>query len=244
MNIPYISNLTANTKTAATNVTLEAITEASQSFTISTHQHVAVAEDNIAAVQSLTDMMAKYTGKAGYALAAAADTNLHTLPQSFSQIVGALGVEPSEDNWLRAAQYLDDSIAPMEGRFIIVRPATFYALQKIQRFTNADYVGSANAVRATERNMIGRVFNAPVYISTLLRAPAGGQAENWFCHPLGVYYCTQQLKTNAPQFAIERDADVFTATHIYGYAEALQPPITAGGGSATDVFNVLVRGTR
>src|SRR3990167_2783769 len=60
MNIPYISNLTANTKTAATNVTLEAITEASQTVSISTHQHVAVAEDNIAAVQSLTDMMAKY----------------------------------------------------------------------------------------------------------------------------------------------------------------------------------------
>lgn len=246
-NIPYISNPTANTKTANTNITLEVIgpsgAEASQSFSVSTHQHVAFGEENITNVQSQTDLMTKYSKKAGYALAAAADTNLHTLTQSFSQIVGALGVEPTEDNWLRASQYLDDAIAPFDGRFIIVRPATFYAMQKIQRFTNADYAGAANALRATERNQIGKIFNAAVYISTLVRAPAASQAENWFCHSLGVYYCSQQLKTNAPQFVIERDADVFLATHIYGYAEALQPPITAGGGAATDVFNVLVRGT-
>ena len=248
INIPYISNPTANTKTANTNITLEVFgpssAEASQSPSISTHQHVGFALENITDMQSLTNLMAKYSGKAGYALSAAADTNLHTLPQSFSQIVGTLGVEPTEDNWLRAAQYLDEALSEDNGqRFVIVRPATFYALQKTQRFTNADYAGAANAARATERNMIGRVFNARVYKSTLVRAPAGGQAENWFCDPLGVYYCSQQLKTNAPQFVIERDADVFLATHIYGYAEALQPPITAGGGAATDVFNVLVRGT-
>ena len=247
INIPYISNPTANTKTANTNITLEVIgpssAEASQTVSVSTHQHVAFGEENITNVQSQTDLMAKYTSEAGYALSAAADTNLHTLPQSFSQIVGALGVEPTEDNWLRSAQYLDDALAPEDGRFIIMRPATFYALQKTQRFTNADYAGAANAVRATERNMIGRLFNCPVYKSTLVRAPAAGQAENWFCHSLGVYYCSQQMKTNAPQFVIERDADVFLATHIYGYAEALQPPVTAGGGAATDVFNVLVRGT-
>lgn len=246
MNIPYISNPTANTKTANTNITLEQIgpgnAEASQSVAISTHQHVGFAVENIVDVQSLTNLMGKYSGKAGYALAAAADVNLNTLPQSFSQTVGTLGVEPTENNWLRAAQYLDDALAPMDGRFILIRPATFYAMQKIDRFTNADYAGSANAVRATERNQIGRVFNAPVYISTLVRAPSGGQAENWFCHPLGVYYCSQQLKTNGAQFSIERDADVFSATHIYGYAEALQPPVTSGGGSATDVFNVLVNG--
>lgn len=246
MNIPYISNPTANTKTANTNITLEVIgpssAEASQSFSVSTHQHVAFGEENILNVQSQTDLMAKYTGKAGYALAAAADTNLHTLPQSFSQTVGTLGVDPTEDNWLRASQHLDDGLAPMDMRFVMARPATFYSLQKTQRFTNADYAGAANAVRATERNQIGKVLNAAVYISTLVRAPAANQAENWFCHKLGVYYCSQQMKTNAPQFVIERDADVFLATHIYGYAEALQPPVTAGGGAATDVFNVLVNG--
>ena len=245
MNIPYISNPTANTKTANTNITLEVIgpsaAEASQSFTVGTHQNVAFAVENITEVQAKTNLRAKYTDGGGYALAAAADTNLHTLPQNFSQSTGTAGVDPTEANWLRSSQYLDDANAPEDGRFIIVRPATFYSLQKLQRVTNADYAGSTAAQAATMDNKIARFLGARIFKSTLVRAPSAGQADNWFCHRKGVYYCSQQMKTNG-QFVIERDSWVVSMTHIYGYAEALQPPITAGGGAATDVFNVLVSG--
>ena len=244
MNIPYISNPTANTKTANTNITLEVIgpsaAEASQSFTVGTHQHVGFALENITKVQSKTDLMNKYSGKAGYSLAAAADTNLGTLPQSFSQTVGTNNVEFTEANVLRSAQYLDDALAPASERFICVRPASFYTMQKIQRFTHGDYVGQDSAKTAIERNKIGMLLGAPVYVSTLVRTASSG-ADNWFCHKNGVYYCDQQTKTNSAN-VIERDADVFLATHIYGYAEALQPPVTAGGGTATDIFNVLLYG--
>src|SRR3972149_6543894 len=141
LNIPYISNPTANTKPADTNITLEVIgpasAEASQSFTVSTHQQVAFAVENITEVQSKTNLRAKYTDKAGYALGAAADTNLHTLPNLFSQSVGTLGVEPTFDNWLRASQYLDDANAPEESRVIIVRPARYYAMRKLEPFVTA-----------------------------------------------------------------------------------------------------------
>ena len=247
-NIPYISNPTANTKSADTNITPEAIgpsnAEASQSFTVSTHQVVAFAVENITAVQSKTNERQKYTSKAGYALGAAADTNLHTLPQSFTQIVGWLGVEPTFDNWQRASQYLDDANAEEGGRFIIVRPATYYAMRKIDQFVNADYTGGgAGGSMKVGREQVGTIWgNVPVFKSTLVRAPSAGQAENWYCHREGVYYCSQDLKTRA-DYVINLDADVVLSTHIYGYAEALQPPITAGGGAATDAFNVLVRGT-
>ena len=244
LNIPYISNPTANTKTANTNITLEQIgpsnAEASQSFVVNTHQHVAFAVENIVEVQAKTDLRQKYTTKAGYALAAAADTNLFTLPQNFSQSVGTLGVEPTWDNVLRAAQYLDDANCPEGDRFFIMRPATWYAMLKLDEVKSRDYSGdsSGKAVRKAE---VGMVANTKVYKTTLVRAPSAGQAENWFSHKTGVYYCSQQLRTKS-DFVIERDADVVLATHIYGYAEALQPPITAGGGTATDVFNVLLNG--
>lgn len=246
LNIPYISNPTASTQSANTNVTLEVIgpsgAEASQSFTVGTRQYVAFAVEDIVRVQSQTNQRQKYTGKAGYALGAGVDTNLHTLPQNFSQSVGTLGVEPGFDNWLRGSQYLDDANAPEEDRFIIVRPATYYAMRKLDQFINADYTATLGQMNAG-RSQVGTIFgNVPVYKTTLVRAPASGQAENWFCHKKGVYYCSQDLKTRA-DFVIERDSDVVLSTHQYGYAEALQPPITAGGGAATDVFNVLVRGT-
>src|SRR3990167_1101988 len=247
MNIPYISNPTANTKSADTNITPEAIgpsgVEGSQAFTVSTHQAVAFAVENITEVQSKTNLRQKYTSKAGYALAAAADTNLHTLPQSFSNIVGTLGVEPTFDNWQRASQYLDDANAPEDGRFIIVRPATYYAMRKIEQFVNADYTGGVSGGNLkVGREQVGTIWgNVPVFKSTLVRAPSAGQAENWYCRREGVYYCSQDLRTRA-DYVINLDADVVLSTHIYGYAEALQPPITAGGGAATDAFNVLVRG--
>lgn len=245
INIPYISNPTASTKSANSNISLEVIgpssAEASQSFTVATHQYVAFAVENITDVQSKTNLRRKYTDKAGYALAAAADTNLHTLPQSFSQTVGTLGVEPTFDNWLRAAQYLDDANASEGDRFIIVRPATYYAMRKIDQFVNADYTGTLGKM-GTGREKVGTIFgNVPVYKTTLVRAPSAQQAENWYCHKMGVYYCSQDLKTRA-DFVIERDADVVLSTHIYGYAEALQPPITAGGGAATDVYNCVIYG--
>lgn len=245
MNIPYISNPTAGTKSGNTNVDLEAFgpgsAEASIAFTINTHDYVAFGVENITEVQSKTNLRAKYTGKAGYGLAAAADTLLHALVNTFTQQVGVLGIEPTEDNWLRGSQYLDDANAPESGRFIIVRPATYYAMQKIDRFVNADYVGSASAESAIRRNFIGTLLNAPVYKTTLVTAQTTDQADNWFCHTLGVYFCSQDLRTRA-DFVIERDTDVVLSTHIYGYKEALQPPITAGGGAATDVFNVAILG--
>src|SRR3990167_8720148 len=245
MNIPYISNPTANTKSADTNITPEAIgpsgAEASQAFTVSTHQAVAFAVENITEVQSKTNLRQKYTSKAGYALAAAADTNLHTLPQTFDTSIGTLGVEPTFDNWLAASQSLDNANAPEDGRFICARPATYYAMRKLDQFVNADYTASLGSV-GTGRSRVGTIFgNVPVYKTTLVRAPSGGQADNWYCHKKGVYYCSQNLKTRG-DLVIERDSEVVLATHIYGYAEALQPPITAGGGAATDVFNNVVYG--
>ena len=246
LQIPYISNPTANTKSANTNITLELIgpssAEAAFEFNVGTHQHVAFAVENILDVQAQTDFMAKYSGKAGYALAAAADTNLHSLPQSFSQTLGTLGVEPTDDNWLTAARQLDDANAPESNRFCIVRPATYYSFLKSDKYIRTDYIGPADAGKGVRDAYVGRLYGAPVYKTTLVRAAAAGQADNWYCHQDGVYYCSQQMKTNSA-LVIERDADVFLATHIYGFEEALQPPITAGGGTATDVFNNVVYGT-
>ena len=246
MNIPYISNPTAETKTANTNIVLQVIgpssAEASQSFSVGTQQHVAWGVETITDLQSQTDLASKYGGKAGYVLGAAADTNLHTLPQSFSQTVGTLGVEPTDDNWLRASQYLDDANAPDGDRFIIVRPATYYSLLKSDKYTRTDYVGPASAGKAVKNAMIGRLYNAPIYKTTLVRAAAAGQADNWFCHKSGVYYCSQKTYAKVA-YSINQDSEVSLHSHVYGYAEALQPPITAGGGAATDVFNCVVFGT-
>ena len=244
LNIPYISNPTAQTTSASTNLIPEMMgpsdAEASQVFTTTTKQHVVFAIENAVAVQSKINMRAKYAGKAGYVLAAAADTNIASLAASFSNTVGTLGLEPTDDNVLTCAQNLDDANAPSESRFMVLRPASYYALLKSDRFVRTDYIGGGG--EKIREAHVGRIYGFDTYKTTLVTAPATGQAENFACHKRGVYFCMQDMKSHS-YFSVMQDSDVVSFTDIYGYAEALQPPITAGGGAATDVFNNLLRGT-
>lgn len=243
LNIGYISNPTASTKTANTNISLEVIgpsgAEASETITVNTHQYVAFGVENITQVQSQTDLRSKYTDKAGYALAAAVDTNLAALPASFSQTVGTLGVELTYDNLLRGDQYLNDANSPEMDRFIIVGPAAKAGLLKLPQLTDRDYVMGSEAGRAIREGFVGKIFNAPTFVTTLVNSPSAGQAECWYCHKDGVALIMQDTKSRA-DYVIERDADVVLLTQIYGYTEVLIPPITAGGGAATDAFDVLL----
>ena len=103
-----------------------------------------------------------------------------------------------------------------------------------------DYIGGGG--EKIREAHVGRIYGFDTYKTTLITAPAAGPAENFACHKRGVYYCSQDMKSHS-YFSVMQDSDVVSFTDIYGYAEALQPPITAGGGAATDVFNNLLRGT-
>ena len=244
LNIGYISNPTASTKTANTNISLEVIgpseAEASETITVNTNQYVAFGVENITEVQSKTNLRSKYTEKGGYALASAVDTNLAALPASFSQIVGTLGVELTYDNLLRGDQYLNDGNSSGDERFIIVGPAAKAGLLKLEQLTNRDYVMGDEAGRAVRDGFIGKILGASTHVTTLVNSPSAGQAECWYCHKDGVALIMQDTKSHA-DYVIERDADVVLLTQLYGYTEVLIPPITAGGGAATDAFDVLLR---
>lgn len=246
LNIGYISNPTAQTKTANTNISLEVIgpssAEASETITVNTHQYVAFGLENITEVQSKTDLRSKYTDKGGYALASAIDTSLAALPASFSQAVGTLGVEITYDNLTRGDQYLNDANAPESERFIIVGPAAKAGLLKLEQLTNRDYVMGSEAGRALRDGFIGKIFSAPTFVTTLVNSPSAGQAECWYCHKDGVALILQDTTSRA-DYVIERDADVVLLTQIYGLTEVLIPPITAGGGAATDSHDVLINTT-
>src|SRR3990167_1106687 len=244
LNIGYISNPTAATKTANTNIDLEVIgpagAEASETITVSTTQDVAFGVENNTEVQSKTNLRSKYTDKGGYALAAAVDTNLAALSASFSQIVGTLGVELTYDNLLRGDQYLNDANSPESDRYIIVGPAAKAGLLKLEQLTNRDYVMDAEAGKALREGFIGKILKANTFVTTLMNVPSAGQAECFYCHKDGVALIMQDTKSHAA-YDINRDADVVLLTQLYGYTEVLIPPVTAGGGAATDAFDVLLR---
>lgn len=238
VNVGYISNLTASALAANTNVTLEAITEAVEIITVDTHEHVCFAVDNMVTVQAQTNMRKKYTEKIGYALGSSMDEILAALSPSFSQSVGTLGLELTNDELLRAWQYLEDFNMPSTDRFIYLKPAAYAGLLKLDKFIHADYVGDAG--RGVREAYVGKIYGAEVYTSTLCNAPAGGQCAGWFCHKSGMALIQQQIKTRS-DFVIDRNADMVLGTNIFGKSEILIPPATEGGATAVDYANVYLK---
>src|SRR3990167_6130743 len=134
-------NLTANTKTASVDATPEAITETDQDFTVSTHQIVAQEIEDFAEVMSKFDIRAQYTEAAAYALSRARDVACAALlDDNTTQTVGILAAEMTDDNWIRAWQYLSDSSAKGK-RVAVVSPACWGGLLKIEKFTQQLYNG-------------------------------------------------------------------------------------------------------
>ena len=238
LNIGYISNLTPSAKQANTNVTLEAITEVSEVVSVDTHEHVCFAVEDIVKVQSQTNMRQKYTQKIGYALGSSMDEVIAALATSFDHSVGTLGIELTDDNLIRAWQYLEDFDMPQSDRFIYLAPGAYGGLMKLDKFMHADYVGGGG--KGVREAFVGRIYGANVHTSTLANAPAANQCAGWFCHKSGVACVQQQIKTRS-DYVIERDSDVVLGTNLFGVTEILIPPRTEGGGTALDYANVYLK---
>ena len=164
--LPARHNLTANTKSAGTDATPEAITETQQNFTVSTHQIVAQEIEDFAEVMSKYDIRSEYTKAAAYSLGRAMDVAAAALlDDNSTQTVGTLTAELTDDNIIRGWQYLQDGGAdtPFVG---VVSPATWGGFLKIEKFTQQLYNGDTQG-KALHEAEIGRVYQAKMHASNL-----------------------------------------------------------------------------
>lgn len=238
--VGYISNLTANTKSAGSDVSLEAITESEETVTVGTHNYVAIGIEDILRVQAKRELRSDYTKRMGYALSSASDVLLSAFAASFDNTQGTLGVPVTYDNLVSCDQDLNDANAPEEDRFLYISPATKADMLRLDELKNADYVGPEDS--AVRRASLGReVMGANVFMSTLVHSPTSGQSNNWFGQRDGAALIVQETKTR-DDFVLLADTHAVVATQIQGQTEVLIPPITSGGGTALDNHNVTLRG--
>lgn len=248
LHIEGMSNPAVRVKSEDTSATWANITEGIQNVTINRVAYVGFLVEDIAEVQSHIAIRSGYTDKAMYSLRAYLEgdvtSGLASLPNGFSQLVGALGSDPTDDDWIRAVQYLDDADIPEDNRFIYCSPATYLSLLKQTKFTSSDFVGQEAAEKAIKKARVGMLYNAPVYKSTLANNnPASANTSySWFCHKKGVLLIRQRKPTTHNQYIILEHGDGVMIDMIYQFAERLLPPITLGGGTWTDNANVGVRG--
>lgn len=210
-------NLTANTKSAGSDATPEAITETDQDFQVTTHQIVAQEIEDFAEVMSKYSIRAEFNDAATYALARAQDVACAALfDDNSTQTVGILGAELTDDNFIRAWQYGADSAAKGEAKGV-VSPATWGGLLKIEKFTNQLYNGD-NAGKALHRAQIGVIYNAMMYQSQLTVGTAPNSSGHlwWGDH---FFKIIKKRPTLDHWFSPLAKADIVATDQIFGVFE-------------------------
>ena len=240
------SHPSVRVKSEDTAATIANRTETQQNVTINREAYCRMLFEDIAELQSKYTLRQSYTADMSYSLMAYVEgditSGLTSLPDDFSQLVGALGSDPTTDNLIRAKQYLDDGDVPESNRFFYMSPPTHAALLKQDVFISGDY-GPSGAV-GTGR-ITRPVYGATSHVSSLANAnpAAAGQSYSWFCHKKGVALILQQSPKIMPPWW---NTDYFgwdvVTKMVYQFSERLIAPSTLGGGTSDDRFNVGVRG--
>jgi hypothetical protein len=232
-------------KSADTAGTYSNVTETLQNIVVNLQAYCAFLVEDIAEIQSKYEVRAGYTEATTYSLMSVVEgdvtSGLCSLPDNFSQLVGALGADPTTDDLIRAVQYLDDGDVPDDGRFFYMSPPTHAALLKQQVFTSEDYTtkGAIGTGRIT-----GTVYGATPHVSALANnnPAAAGQSYSWFCHKRGVALVMQRAPTPHMLYDLLNIGEGVVVDTIYNFVERSILPSTLASTVPDDRFNVGVRG--
>jgi len=148
LNVPIVSNLSANAKAANTQVTLNAPTEDDFNLSINRHFEASYLVEDRLKAQSAYNMLQEYAQKAGYAVSVQIDSDIAGLYSGLSQNVGNSTTDITDANITRAIQYLDDANAPQTERYFALKPAGLAHIRQILKFSQFDSLGIAPAVAA------------------------------------------------------------------------------------------------
>lgn len=224
VHIPNLSNLTASSKSANAQVTLQAPTETETTISINNHYESSFLVEDIAKIQSNYDLLSEYTSKAGYSIAQQVDSDLLGVYTSYTNTdVGTYGTDVTDSVLVNAIEALNVADAPIDNRAFIVRPEQISALLLIDKFVRADAVGDARQ-RITggpnNRYMFGELYGTPVYYSTNVPTTSGTptQQHNQLLHKEAVALAMQLKPRTQASYIQEYLGNLVTVDTIYGYS--------------------------
>ena len=120
-------------------ITYDASTETNITLTINQHWYSAFELEEFENALSMHDLKQSYLKAASYVTRLAVDDVLAGLPDNFSQTVGGLAVDNTDDEVRRAIQYLEDANAPQEDRWAAVSPAAKMNFMGIDRYASTEF---------------------------------------------------------------------------------------------------------
>ena len=267
VHVPAPTRGSASAKSASTAVTLIAATETEVEISINKHYEYSRLIEDIVEVQALSSLRSFYTEDAGYALAKQVDTDLIQLGRAFNgatvgtndyatatatskAFIGSDGTTAYNSSTSNAAaltdaairrtiQRLDDTDAPMDGRFFIIPPSSRNTLMGLARYTEQAFVGNGNAIRNGE---IGQLYGIPVFTTSNADFGAGSSGADRIClmgHRDSMILVEQVGVRSQTQYKQEYLATLYTADTLYGVS-ALRAAATSGAALSSSAYALAV----
>jgi N4-gp56 family major capsid protein len=267
VHVPAPTRGSASAKSASTAVTLIAATETEVEISINKHYEYSRLIEDIVEVQALSSLRSFYTEDAGYALAKQVDTDLIQLGRAFNgatvgtndyatatatskAFIGSDGTTAYNSSTSNAAaltdaairrtiQRLDDTDAPMDGRFFIIPPSSRNTLMGLARYTEQAFVGNGNAIRNGE---IGQLYGIPVFTTSNADFGAGSSGLDRIClmgHRDSMILIEQVGVRSQTQYKQEYLATLYTADTLYGVS-ALRAAASSGAALSSSAYALAV----
>ena len=233
LHTPNLTEMSANAKVNATAVTLNSPTETEVLLTIDQWFEVSFAiEDKEAAqVKRSYTLQEAYANNAAYTIATTLEQAIAALFVSFSQTVGSLAANITDDDVREAISILETNGVPRDDLAFIMHPHTIWEqLQAIDRFALLQNTAGADPVLL---GAVGSLYGIPVIMSQFTpddgaagryNLLASNDAVHWATSPLGLGGSLGAMVGSAgirvqsnyvPQFL----STVTTADILYGVVE-------------------------
>lgn len=182
LEIPNVSTITANPKVENTVVTLNYNVETATTILLDQHFESSFLVEDIAKVQSLTDLRSDYTQAAAYAIAEKVDyTIADAMTTAFAgagNITGTYGVALDDSVILQVNQLLDEAKAPVTDRSLVVTPQGKAEMLAIDKYIRYDAIGVGGSDNSIRTGQIGEIYGVRVYMSQNLVVTPGAPVEN------------------------------------------------------------------
>lgn len=238
--VPVIGSLSANDKTAGSDVTIQDATSTSKSVTLNKHKEATFIIEDIDQALSRNDLMQAYMGSAVKALAEKVEDDLFTLVTGFSQSVGTYGTDLTAAIVRSARKTLTDGNAPRSDRTLVIATKDVSALLAADSQFLASYNNRGDKTMV-EEGIIGRYMGFDVMesnavlldntththnlafhkdaIALVVRpmapAPTGlGAVSSVVSDPVSGLSIRATLSYNSARMGVQCTADI-----LYGFAE-------------------------
>jgi hypothetical protein len=189
INIPYGGTLTANPKSAATEITLNRAADNAYTCTLNQHYEVSFLLEDIAKALARPDWFNTYAAQAVAVLAEKVDASITALYSGFSQTIDATGGLAAR-HILDARRLLNSAKAPMGNRYLVLHEDAEYEALNIEKIVNRDYAEALGRMAAD--SLVGRFGGFDIFLDQQIVA-TGGQCKNMAFHKNAICLVTRPL---------------------------------------------------